>query len=158
MKTEHYATPPGKRKITYVYGLTLFLMAITGFAQMPIFKRYYIADIPGLGWLAEFYTTHFLHYLGGVAILTITAYFAAEFILFTRRYLRLSASGALRATMLAAIIATGILLVIRNTIFAPFSPPTITVILLIHLGFTIVFLIFAFYCRLSGRPWALPRK
>ena len=31
----------------------LFFSALSGFAQMHIFKRYYIADLPGFGWLAE---------------------------------------------------------------------------------------------------------
>lgn len=46
----------------YLHGTTLFMLTLTGFAQMPIFKRYYIADIPGFGWLAEYYVTHLLHY------------------------------------------------------------------------------------------------
>lgn len=146
------------RTRSYAYGLTLFLMAITGFAQMPIFKRYYIADIPGLGWLAEFYTTHFLHYLGAVAILAISAYFVTEYALLTRRYRRLSVSGAVRGIMLTGILATGILLVIRNSALVPFSPTVVTVILLIHLGFTMAFLAFALYCKLTGRPWTLPRQ
>ncbi len=43
--------------IRRAFTLTLFFSALTGFAQMPIFKRYYVADLPGLGWLAEYYVT-----------------------------------------------------------------------------------------------------
>lgn len=139
----------------YAYGLTLFLLALTGFAQMPIFKRYYIADIPGFGWLAEFYTTHFIHYLAATAILAITTYFAAQYLLVTRRYQRLSRTGAARAAILSGIIASGILLVIRNSAFVPFSPAVVTVLLLVHMGLTMVFLLFALYCKLSGRPWTV---
>ncbi|MFP3998859.1 MAG: FeS-binding protein [Desulfosalsimonas sp.] len=158
MKTKAYAITRGRRKIQYVYGLTLFLLALTGFAQMPIFKRYYIADIPGLGWLAEFYTTHFIHYLGAAAILAIGAYFAAEFLLVTRRYRRLSASGSVRAAILCGIMASGILLVIRNSFFVPFSPQFVIVLLLAHLGLTMVFLLFALYCKIAGKPWTAARQ
>lgn len=158
MRDRTYAVTRGRRKITYVYGLTLFLLALTGFAQMPIFKRYYIADIPGMGWLAQFYTTHFLHYLGAAVILGIGAYFAVEFLLIGRRNRRLSASGAVRAAILVAIMASGILLVIRNSFFVPFSPAVIVVLLLVHLGLTMVFLLFILYCRLAGRPWTIPKQ
>ena len=43
--------------------ISLFFLTLSGFAQMPIFKRYYLADLPGLGWLDQFYVTHFIHYL-----------------------------------------------------------------------------------------------
>lgn len=56
------------------YYLTIFFMTLTGFAQMPIFKRYYLADIPGLGWLAEFYVTHSLHYILAVVFISIIFY------------------------------------------------------------------------------------
>ncbi|MCF8110005.1 MAG: hypothetical protein K9J85_00805 [Desulfobacteraceae bacterium] len=157
MKTRSNTTARSQRKLNYAYGLILFLLALTGFAQMPIFKRYYIADIPGLGWLAEFYTTHFLHYLGAAAILAIAAYFAAEFFLVTRKYRRLSASGGVRAAILLGIIVSGILLVIRNTFFVPFSPQVVIVLLLAHLGLTMAFLLVLLYCRLAGKPWTVPR-
>ena len=51
------------RTVRYFYLLTVLLLTLTGFGQMPIFKRYYIADIPGFGWLAQFYVTHYIHYL-----------------------------------------------------------------------------------------------
>ncbi|MBS3809187.1 MAG: FeS-binding protein [Desulfobacterales bacterium] len=156
MKTNTHVIARKGRIGNYAYGLTLFLLALTGFAQMPIFKRYYIADIPGLGWLAEFYTTHFLHYLGATAILAITTYFAAQYLLVTRRYRKLSGSGAARAAILLGIIVSGILLVIRNSAFVPFSPAVVTGILLVHLGLTMVFLLFALYCRFAGRPWTIP--
>jgi len=35
----------------WFYLITVIFLVLSGFGQMPIFKRYYIADIPGLGWL-----------------------------------------------------------------------------------------------------------
>jgi hypothetical protein len=51
MKSDNnYRLSGDKRVLRWVYILTLFAMALTGFGQMPIFKRYYISDIPGMGW------------------------------------------------------------------------------------------------------------
>ncbi len=41
----------GKTK-NYIYVIILIFITVSGFAQMPVFKRYYIADIPGFSWLA----------------------------------------------------------------------------------------------------------
>ena len=49
--TDRSKTPD--RAVRYVYLITVFFLTLSGFGQMPIFKRYYIADIPGFGWLAR---------------------------------------------------------------------------------------------------------
>ncbi len=52
-----------KNKLTLlIYGIILFFITLSGFAQMPIFERYHISNIPGFGWLADFYVTHLVHY------------------------------------------------------------------------------------------------
>ena len=66
--------------LKYSYLITLLFLTLTGFGQMPIFKRYYIADIPGLGWLAKFYITHFIHYLGAILILALLAYIILRYV------------------------------------------------------------------------------
>ncbi|MDJ0667751.1 MAG: hypothetical protein QNJ61_10750, partial [Desulfobacterales bacterium] len=66
-KTAALMAPPMRA----IYLTLLVFMGLSGFGQMPIFKRYYIADLPGLGWLAQFYTTHYIHYLGAILLLGI---------------------------------------------------------------------------------------
>lgn len=69
------------KKITdYAYGISVLLLALTGFGQMPVFKRYYIADIPGLGWLARFYITHAIHYITAAIFLGIIGYRATVYL------------------------------------------------------------------------------
>jgi hypothetical protein len=150
--------PAGGAGLGYARGLTLFLLALTGFAQMPIFKRYYIADIPGFGWLAAFYTTHWLHYLGAALILAISAFFAADYLLVRGRYRRITASGAVRGLLLAGIMASGGLLVVRNSLFVPFAPQAVTAMLLLHLGLSLLFLFFALYCSIRRLPYTVPRQ
>ena len=57
------------RSMRYLYLLTVFFMSLTGFGQMPIYKRYYLSDIPGFGWLANFWTTRYVHYVGAALLL-----------------------------------------------------------------------------------------
>ena len=50
MRVQETALSRGPHRfVRYVYLITVFFLTLTGFGQMPIFKRYYIADIPGLG-------------------------------------------------------------------------------------------------------------
>ena len=49
---ENHINSNRKTIVRYFYLMTVFFLTLTGFGNMPIFKRYYIADIPGLGWLA----------------------------------------------------------------------------------------------------------
>ncbi len=141
------------RNLKYAYVATLFLLALSGFAQMPIFKRYYIADAPGLGWLAEFYTTHFLHYLGATAILGLAGYFAAARLFSGSKNAALTPSGIARAVLLAGIIASGVLMVVKNSLFSPFSPSFVIFLDLTHLGLVMIFLFFALFCLVTKRRW-----
>lgn len=135
------------------YSGLVFLLALTGFAQMPIFKRYYIADIPGLGWLAEFFTTHYMHYLGAVAFLALASYLLAAHLLRRRRRLRLSLSGYLRGALLAGVTASGALLVVRNLSGVHLPAGLIIFLDLVHLGTVVLFLGAAGYCRVRKKKW-----
>ena len=54
---------PGGKIFGWLYRLAVGLALFTGFGQMPIFKRYYIADLPLMGWSAKFFVTSDIHYL-----------------------------------------------------------------------------------------------
>ena len=120
---------------------------------MPIFKRYYIADIPGLGWLAKFYVTHYIHYMAAVLLLARIAYRVVEHITAKHSAKKLTASGYLRGILLGGISITGIFLVIRNLKEIWLSPDFIIFLDVIHLGLVIVFILAALYCRLLKKPW-----
>lgn len=97
-----------------LYRWTAAALAVSGLAQMPIFKRYYIADIPGLSWTADYFFTHKMHTVAAAVLL----FWLAR---------RLSAEGvrsigAGRLTILAALVATGIPRVLKNMPDVSFSP------------------------------------
>jgi hypothetical protein len=151
MTARNAAIPP----VRYGYGLLMFLLALTGFAQMPIFKRYYIADLPGLGWLAMFYVTHYLHYIGAVLILGLAAYFVTAYLRTRPEPPKLTPSGYLRAGLIGVILVTGLLLAVRNFPGYVFSPGVVIALDLAHLGSVFVFILTALYCWAFSKKWLI---
>lgn len=131
-----------------VYLILLFTMGLTGFGQMPIFKRYYIADIPGLGWLADFYATHYIHYLGAIVFFALSVYAAVVYWGLLRQQFQLTWAAYVRVGLLALIAVTGIFRVLKNLPDVVFSPLFTMVIDISHLmfmmglmGFGILFIV-----------------
>lgn len=145
--------PPKDRIFHYAYGALIVLLALSGFGQMPIFKRYYIADIPGLAWLAEFYITHYLHYLGAVLLIGAAAYVLADFLLVRRKTLRLTPTGFVFGALLGGILLTGIFLVVRNLAGFWFPPGMIIAMNLSHLAIVMLFLMTTLYAFLFKKSW-----
>ena len=133
--------------------LAMILTAFTGFGQMPIFKRYYISDIPGMAWSADFYATHFLHYVGAMVLLGLFAYFIVDYGLTGRKEFRLTPSAWLRIVLMTGIVATGILRVFKNMPDVLFSPAFTVFIDISHLGFAMVYLFAALVLAVMKRGW-----
>lgn len=159
MRAEPSLNPSFESRILKkVYALLIFLMGLTGFAQMPIFKRYYIADIPGLGWLADFYLTHTLHYIGAVFLLGLFAYYATLYLMRGRRICRLTAAAYVRIAILLCLVSTGIIRVLKNLPDVTFSPRFTQFVDLAHLGFMIIFMIAALLFFIFKKVWTLKRR
>ena len=139
------------------YLLTIFSLVLSGFGQMPIFKRYYIADIPGLGWLAEFFVTHYMHYLGAIVLLAFAGYIVIDYLVLARKFRKLTPTGFVRGVLLAGILASGIFLVIRNLAGSNLSPDFIIFLDICHLGLVMVFLFVSLYCRIFKKQWTMDR-
>ncbi|MFP4213341.1 MAG: hypothetical protein ACLFRL_04440 [Desulfohalobiaceae bacterium] len=146
---------PGKG-LRYLFVLLFTVLAFTGVGQMPIFKRYYITDIPGLGWSGDFYLTHTIHYLGAFLLLGLVAYIVAIYLLDLRRSYSLSLPGLIRALFLAGLVLTGILRVLKNLPQVTFSPLSTMLIDISHLGFMFLFLLAAAAFKLAGQGWLRP--
>ncbi len=147
----------GDRIARYLFLFSIFIMALTGFGQMPIYKRYYISDIPGLGWLADFYITRNVHYLGAAVLLALLSYFLFDYFFLQRRRLKISLTGRLRVALLTGIVVTGIFFVIKNFPVHYFSHEFIIVLNLCHLGFVMAFLFVSLYCLLFKKRLTIPR-
>ena len=89
-------------------------MALTGFCQMPIYNRYYRSDIPGLGWLADFYATRNVPYIGAAGRLAVIFSAALDFLLVQKGRTKITGPGYLRLALLSGIVFSGALIVIKN--------------------------------------------
>jgi len=146
MNLSHNDTRENKKSIIrYFYLITVFFLTLTGFGQMPIFKRYYIADIPGLGWLAKFYTTHYMHYLFAIFFIVIISFIITKYLLTGQKSIKITVSGYIRGAIVLGLVITGILLVIRNLAGSNFAPAFIIFLDLSHLVLVIM-LLFAGVC------------
>ncbi len=144
----------GKSRVSaWFYGIVFFIIVLSGFGQMPIFSRYYIADVPGLGWLGEFYVTHVLHYVAAVALMVLAFYMSADFFI-TKKGLRdLTGSGLTKAVILAGLIITGGLMVYKNFSGIYFSHISIIVLDLLHLALCMALLVISLYTLIRRQKW-----
>ena len=133
------------------YLFLLYMMGLTGFAQMPIFKRYYIADIPGFGWLAQFYVTHYLHYIGAILLLSLIVYAGTVYLFMLRKQYHLNATAYIRIVLLAAIVITGIFRVLKNLPDIVFSPGFTRFIDISHLAFMMALICFGIVAAIARR-------
>ncbi|CAB1057919.1 hypothetical protein D1BOALGB6SA_2675 [Olavius sp. associated proteobacterium Delta 1] len=145
------------RIMRFLFLAGIFLMALTGFGQMPIYKRYYMADIPGFGWLANFYTTRYVHYLGAALLLALLSYFLFDYFFLRRNNLKVTRTGYLRIMLLAGIVITGIFFVVKNFPVHYFSHEFIIILNLSHLGFVMGFLFVSLYCLIFKKRWTAIR-
>ena len=152
---------PASRRIARVWFGIMLLMTVTGMGQMPIFKRYYIADIPGLGWLADPYTVHWVHYAGAIALVGLGAWLAIMHLAGRFGYLPaqpmqmrqaagLTTSGKVRVALLVLIIITGYMRVAKNLPDFHWSAAMTVFIDWSHLGFAMLLGIVAVMARLRG--------
>jgi len=90
-----------------------------------------------------------------VVFLALASYAAVEYFLLTRKQLKITLSGYLRAGMLAGIVITGLLLVVKNLTGTHFASGLIIFLDLAHLGLVMSFLATAFACLALKKKWTI---
>jgi heme A synthase len=144
--------------VRWLYVFVLVVMAFTGFGQMPIFKRYYVSEIPGMGWAADFYLTHTLHYLGAMVLFALFAYAVTAYLLKGKNRARLTTSAYVRLVLLGGLVVTGIFRVFKNLPDVTFSPGVTLFIDLAHLGFMMLFGMAALIFIIFKQRWLELRR
>ncbi|MCP3875763.1 MAG: hypothetical protein GY699_21745 [Desulfobacteraceae bacterium] len=137
----------------YIYGITLFFITLSGFGQMPIFKRYYIADIPGLGWLAQFYVTHIIHYICASVLIALTLYILFDFFFNGGLLDKITRMGFLKIIALTGLIITGALMVVKNLPNVFFAHNAIIALDLMHLGLCMMLLVLGLFSLILKKRW-----
>ena len=120
--------------------MALIALAFTGFGQMPIFKRYYVADIPGLAWSADFEVTLVIHYIAAAVFLALCSYFILNYLV-NRSYWSQRRGVVLRVVAFSGIILTGAIKVIKNISGVYIDPSVVLITDLAHFSFVMLFLI-----------------
>ncbi|HOO73136.1 MAG TPA: hypothetical protein PK926_15370 [Spirochaetota bacterium] len=46
----------------YAFIITTAMLLFSGLGQMPLYKRYFIADVPGFSWTGDYFFLNHLHY------------------------------------------------------------------------------------------------
>jgi len=53
-----------------------FILIFSGFGELPMYKRYMVTQIPGLGWAGDFFINLKIHYLAGIVFVSIMVFHA----------------------------------------------------------------------------------
>ena len=144
--------------MAWVYRIAIVLILFTGFSNMPITKRYYIADLPGLGWTGNFLLNVQVHYMLGALLLALTCYFALGYLLGRRRRpAKLGVSGKLRALFLALALLSGITMALKNLPGINFPHPYLMAMDLAHLFSAVLFMLASLAALVTRRPWLMAK-
>ena len=137
-----------------LYGLAAVVALFTGFGNMPLYGRYYVADLPLLAWSGNFFINVNIHILVGSLLLAMGIY-AVITGAFTGsgRAVRLTLSGWIRGTLLGLALLTGILMVIKNLPGVHFPLEVLMVSNFAHMGAAVLFLIAALVGLIFRQPW-----
>lgn len=153
MKQRH--AERNNRAISGLYKVALFVMVFTGFGQMPLYKRYYISDIPGMAWTADFYVTHTIHYIGAIFLLGFFAYMIVDYFFLGKKEFKLTYSAWIRIALMGGIVVTGIFRVFKNMPDVVFSPGFTFFIDLSHIGFMMFYLFTALTFLIMKSGWVV---
>ncbi len=149
-KPKSFPTPPAPSPWQCrVMGGVIFGLVFTGLAQMPLFKRYYLADIPGFAWTADFYASHRIHYILAAVLLAWLMFRAMLTLGAIYRGWRPPLAFLFKGGIWMGIIFTGLARVIKNSPDFFFSPTTTMAIDWAHLLFMMLLAPAAWIARRS---------
>jgi hypothetical protein len=137
------------------YLAAILLTIFSGFGNMPMYGRYYVSDIPGLGWSGNFFYTLYLHYLSGAVILAVSTIFTIRYLKHRSRGVRLTATGVIRVSVLGLVLASGLLAAIKNFPLVNLPMGGLMLLSFVHLGASMIFILFSLGCWLLKKPWMI---
>lgn len=62
------------RFVHWTVAVSTFLLIFSGMGQMPIYKRYMVDQLPGLGWTSDYSITLAIHYWAAAALILAVVY------------------------------------------------------------------------------------
>jgi len=139
--------------IYWLYGAAVVIALFTGFGNMPLWGRYYIADIPGLGWSGNFYVNLQFHLFVGAVLLSLAVYFLILHVYSKQDGVRMSRSGRVRAVLLVLALLSGLVLAGRNLsgIRLPFDFQV--GLTFFYMGIALAFMVASIACLIARCKW-----
>ena len=105
------------RGLYWLFTAAIFVALFTGFGNMPLYGRYYIADLPGFQWSGNFIANLKVHLFTGALLTALAVY---SLIGFTRRQFKwvdFSASQKLLYISVGLVLLSGLLAALKNFAF-----------------------------------------
>ncbi len=124
---------PYSRWFSRLFILLVAALTFTGFIQMPLARRYYLTDLPGMAWTGDFYFVHRLHYVLAALFLLLLGVIVANWLLEWRDKLALTTLGKARAAVVGLLVVSGVLRVYRNLPGVTVHPDAVMTIEWVHL-------------------------
>lgn len=135
------------------FKLSVAVLILSGLAQMPIFKRYYISEVPGLAWTADYQFNHILHYAAAAILLVILFKWLITYLKNRSYSTKLSLSGKIRIILFLIIVVTGFFRAFKNLPDYYFSPLATTSIIWLHLAAGLLLGVCAVYSFFAGKGY-----
>jgi len=60
----------------WLLAISGLLLIFSGFGELPMYKRYMVTQIPGLGWAGDFFINLKIHYFAGIVFVSIVVFHA----------------------------------------------------------------------------------
>lgn len=141
------------RIASWIFGVSAVVAVFTGFGNMPLYRRYYIADLPGLGWAGDFFANLHVHYIAGGVLLAAAVYGAAVFLRERKTGFRPTRSGAVRAAALFFVLASGLFMALRNLPGIDYPFAAHVGLNFFHMAAAMAFALLALGCAVARCRW-----
>jgi copper ion binding protein len=60
----------------WILAISGLLLIFSGFGELPMYKRYMVTQVPGLGWAGDFFINLKIHYLAGIVFVSVMVFHA----------------------------------------------------------------------------------
>jgi hypothetical protein len=141
--------------VKWAYFLAMLVAIFSGLGNMPMYGRYYVADIPGFGWSGNFFVNINLHYLSGAVLLGLASYLTIIYMQRSSQTVRLSTTGAIRVVLIGLALVSGVLAALKNLPAVNLPMAGLMAVAFIHLGTAMGALFFSLGCWLLKKPWTI---
>ena len=139
--------------LRWVYWIAVIAVLFTGFGNMPLYGRYYVADIPGLAWAKDFFINVQVHYAAGALLLALAGYHLVSAAFRRQTGPHLTKSGRLRALLLAMALGSGLILALRNLPGVSFPMGWSLGLNFFHMGWAMFFMLISLMCLAVRWKW-----